>query len=83
MQAVLTTGLGAWGLVLLARRRPHVAMLLSVPLVLFPLPYYLSHAEFRFRLVIEPVMILLAANALVGSRNAAEGGRAAGDPVAE
>jgi asparagine N-glycosylation enzyme membrane subunit Stt3 len=39
--------------------------LFAVPLLVFPLPYYVTHAEFRFRMVLVPVVVLLAASALV------------------
>jgi hypothetical protein len=63
--AVLTTLLGACGLFFLlrsARRRLAPAFLL--PMLLFPLPYYITHAEFRYRLVLDPVLTVLAAFAL-------------------
>jgi hypothetical protein len=64
--AVLTTGLGLWGLWLLLReRRWDVGLLLATPLVFFPIPYYMTHAEFRYRLVIDALMTLLAAYAVV------------------
>ncbi len=33
-------------------------------LVSFRFPYYLTHAEFRYRLVIDPLMTMLAAYAV-------------------
>ncbi len=66
--AVLTTGLGLWGLWLLLRqRRWSLALLLATPLVFFPLPYYMTHAEFRYRLVIDALMTLLAAYAVTAA----------------
>lgn len=65
LHAVLTTLLGGLGLVGLWRsgwRRQAWAFVL--PLALFPLPYYLTHAEFRYRLVIDPLLCVLAAKAL-------------------
>ena len=59
----ITSGFGIWGAVLLLRRRVPGAMLLVLPLLLFPLPYYVTHPDFRFRLVLDPVLILLGAYA--------------------
>lgn len=68
MHALLTTSLGMVGIVrLLKARRFSVAALFLLPLVLFPLPYYITHAEFRYRLVIDPLLTILAAYALSGS----------------
>jgi 4-amino-4-deoxy-L-arabinose transferase-like glycosyltransferase len=66
VHAVLTTGFGLWGLLLLFReRRWSLALLLATPLVFFPLPYYITHAEFRYRLNIDAVLTLLAAYAVI------------------
>jgi hypothetical protein len=63
---ILTTLLGALGLLWLFRDgRGALALLLLMPLLVFPLPYYITHAELRFRLVLEPIMTLLAAYAVV------------------
>jgi hypothetical protein len=35
-----------------------------LPLLLFPIPYYITHAEFRYRLNIDPVLTVLAAYAV-------------------
>jgi hypothetical protein len=32
--------------------------------MIFPLPYYITHAEFRYRLVVDPLLTILAASAL-------------------
>ena len=65
LHACLTTALGLTGLILLWRRRPHVeAILFAMPLILFPLPYYITHAEFRYRLNLDPILTVLAAVAL-------------------
>jgi 4-amino-4-deoxy-L-arabinose transferase-like glycosyltransferase len=56
-----TTLLGFAGLVLLLRRRRELGILFAMPVVLFPLPYYITHADFRFRFVLEPLMLLLCA----------------------
>jgi hypothetical protein len=67
LHAVLTTALGtvgAWRL--LQQRRLSLAVLFLLPLILFPLPYYITHAEFRYRLVIDPLLTILAAYAVSG-----------------
>jgi len=65
IHALLTTTLGFTGLVLLYRRRKRdLAALFALPLLLFPLPYYITHAEFRYRLNIDPLMTILAAYAV-------------------
>ncbi len=63
---ILTTLLSLCGLVFLVRGgRARLAILFAIPLLLFPLPYYLTHAEMRFRILLEPVTTLLAAYAVV------------------
>lgn len=64
----LTTIFGAAGLALLVYRKPSYALLLSAPFVLFPLPYYLTHADFRFRLVLDPLAIMLSVYAVQSLR---------------
>jgi hypothetical protein len=62
VHALLTTILGGVGLVLLWRSRMRgFAALMALPLLLFPFPYYITHAEFRYRLNIDPVLTILAA----------------------
>jgi hypothetical protein len=64
VHALLTTILGGVGLVLLWRNRMRAfAVLMALPLLLFPFPYYMTHAEFRYRLNIDPVLTILAAYA--------------------
>jgi hypothetical protein len=41
-----------------------IADLMALPLLLFPLPYYITHAEFRYRLNIDPLLTILAAYAV-------------------
>ena len=36
----------------------------ALPMLIFPLPYYITHAEFRYRLNLDPLMTILAAYAL-------------------
>jgi hypothetical protein len=63
---VLTTCLAGLGLLFLLRAgRMREALLFALPLLLFPLPYYITHAELRFRILLEPITTLLAAYAVV------------------
>jgi 4-amino-4-deoxy-L-arabinose transferase-like glycosyltransferase len=67
LHAVLTTAFGtagAWRL--WQRRRFSLATLFLLPLMLFPLPYYITHAEFRYRMVVDPLLTILAAYAVGG-----------------
>jgi hypothetical protein len=71
--AVLTTSLGFTGIWRLVRGgRISLAFLFLLPLMVFPLPYYITHAEFRYRLVVDPLLTILAAYALTSSRNCPE-----------
>ena len=56
---VVVAALGLW-----LMRRQRAALLCALPLLLFPLPYYVTHADMRFRFVLDPLMLLLAANAV-------------------
>ncbi len=63
--ALLTTLLGFAGLLFLYRNRMRAfAVLMALPLLLFPLPYYITHAEFRYRINLDPLLTLLAAYAV-------------------
>jgi hypothetical protein len=69
IHAVLTTLGGVIGLGRLWQRRSfRLACLFLLPLILFPLPYYITHAEFRYRLVVDPLLTILAAHGVSGSR---------------
>jgi hypothetical protein len=61
---LFTTLMSVIGLGLLARRRPDLAGLLAIPYALFPAPYYLTHADYRFRLLLDPLALLLTAYVL-------------------
>jgi len=57
------------------QRRFSLVILFGVPFLLFPLPYYITHAEFRYRLALDPLLTILAAYAVVSlfrSRQAPE-----------
>src|ERR1700722_1925669 len=67
LHAVFTTSLGFMGIWRLVREgRFRLAVLFLLPLMVFPLPYYITHAEFRYRLVVDPLLTILAAYALTG-----------------
>ena len=61
---VTTSVFGLWGAGLMVWRRREDAALFVLPLLVFPLPYYVTHPDFRFRLVLEPVLIALGAYAV-------------------
>jgi hypothetical protein len=65
VHALLTTLLGFTGIAFLYRRSRSVAVLFAIPMILFPFPYCITHAEFRYRLNIDPLMTVLAAFAAV------------------
>ncbi len=57
--------LGASGLVLLWREgRRDLWSCTLIPLILFPLPYYATHAEFKYRLIVDPLLMVLGAGAI-------------------
>lgn len=65
IHAILSSCFGFAGLLLAWRRGKRAfAVLAMVPILLFPVPYYISHAEFRYRLNIDPLMTVLAAYAV-------------------
>jgi hypothetical protein len=65
LHATISTGLGLSGLVLLWRRgNRNVCFYAGILLLLLPLPYYVTHAEFRYRLVVDPPLIALSAPTL-------------------
>ena len=69
IHAVLTSLGGAIGLSRLWQKRSfRLAGLSLLPLILFPLPYYITHAEFRYRLVVDPLLTILAAYGVCASR---------------
>jgi len=64
IHACATSFLGLAGLVVLKKRPSTFAVIALLPLLFFPLPYYMTHAEFRYRLVIDPLLCVLSACAL-------------------
>jgi hypothetical protein len=75
LHAVMTSLLGLAGLAVVYKRRRPLAMLFLLPLLVFPLPYYITHAEFRFRVVLDPLLTILSAYAFteLGSIAASKG----------
>ena len=66
IHAILTSAFGFLGLWKLYRqRRSNLVVLFGLPFLLFPLPYYNTHAEFRYRLALDPLLTILAAYAVV------------------
>lgn len=61
LHGVMTMLLGGLGMWLLLRHRRREAMYFLAALAMFPLPYLITHAEFRYRLVIDPVLCVLGA----------------------
>ncbi|MBZ5567260.1 MAG: glycosyltransferase family 39 protein [Acidobacteriia bacterium] len=59
-----TTLMGLLGLLLLARHDRELMWLYALPLVFYPIPYYLTHADLRFRLPAEPLLACLAGYAV-------------------
>lgn len=65
VHAWLTTIFGFAGVALMFRRQMRdYALLFSLPLLLFPFPYYITHAEFRYRLNIDALLSIPAAFAV-------------------
>lgn len=65
VHALLTSCFGLAGLIFAWRRGLHgFVTLMVLPLLLFPVPYYITHAEFRYRLNIDPVLTVVAAFAV-------------------
>jgi 4-amino-4-deoxy-L-arabinose transferase-like glycosyltransferase len=65
VHAALTAIFGFAGIVLIYRRRMRAyAILFALPLLLFPFPYYITHAEFRYRLNIDALLTIPAAYAV-------------------
>jgi predicted cobalt transporter CbtA len=61
LNIAFTSLMSALGLGLLFWRKNSAAFLLAIPFVVLPAPYYLTHADFRFRLLLDPLAILLTA----------------------
>lgn len=62
LYGTLISVLGLIGLWLIWRRgQSALAALFALPLFFFPIPYYITHAEFRYRLLLDPLLTVLAA----------------------
>ena len=72
LHGCISTVLGFVGIGLVARSQRSIACLGLLTLLLFPVPYYLTHAEFRYRLVVDPLLTVFAAYAVSGSRGRQE-----------
>ena len=64
------------GLAMMWRRRS-LAILYLLPLVIFPLPYYITHVMVRFQYVIDPLLAVLAGCALAALLGSQKGRDAA------
>jgi 4-amino-4-deoxy-L-arabinose transferase-like glycosyltransferase len=64
LHAVLTSLLGLLGLATACRQSRTTALLFLLPLLVFSLPYYITHPDFRFRLLLDPLLTILSANAV-------------------
>ncbi len=64
LHAIITTLVGFAGLGLLFRAKHNDRWLFLVPLMVLPLPYYITHAEFRYRLVLDPLLTVLGSVSL-------------------
>jgi len=68
LYASATSLLGLVGLGVLCKERGvkerTTAMLFLLPIVVFPLPYYITHPDFRFRLLLDPLLTILSAYAV-------------------
>ena len=63
--AIFTTAFGFAGLWLLARsKRYALTILFALPMAVFPLPYLITHAEFRYRLILDPLLAVFTGYAL-------------------
>jgi hypothetical protein len=65
VHAAVTSLMGLLGLAALFKRSRAEAMLFLLPLLVFPLPYYITHPDFRFRLLLDPLLTILGAYAAV------------------
>jgi hypothetical protein len=57
--------LGLMGLAALFKQHRSQAMLFLLPLLVYPLPYYITDVKFRYRLTVDPLLTILAAYAVI------------------
>ena len=65
VHTAVTSLLGLVGLAALFKHGRARAMLFLLPIIVFPLPYYITHPDFRFRLVLDPLLTILGAYAVI------------------
>ncbi len=53
--------LAAVGLILLFQANWILALAASIPILVYPLPFYVTHPDLRFRQAVEPVLFVFAA----------------------
>jgi hypothetical protein len=78
LHTVVTSLLGLLGLALVFKQKWRVAILFLLPLLVFPLPYYITHPDFRFRIVLDPLLTILSAYAITRIRMVFQPERATG-----
>lgn len=54
----------AAGGIALLRRQKSLLLLYAIPLIVYPLPYYITHIYMRFQYMIDPVLAILGAGAI-------------------
>ena len=64
LHAMTTSLLGLLGLAALWGQSRATAWLFLLPIAVFPLPYYITHPDFRFRLLLDPLLTILSAYAV-------------------
>ena len=65
LHIILTSVLGVLGLVSLFRLRKRIELLFLLPMLFFPLPYYITDAKSQYRLELDPLMTILGAYAII------------------
>jgi 4-amino-4-deoxy-L-arabinose transferase-like glycosyltransferase len=73
LDSMLLGTLGLLGLWLLARRDRTEMVRFALPLLVYPLPFYFTHPDLRFRYAIEPVLACLAGFAIISAVAAVRG----------
>ena len=58
--SLIPLAIGGFAGLYLLRRAKRLLVLFSLPLIIFPLPYYITHADARFQFVIDPLLAMLA-----------------------
>ena len=76
LHRLVTALLGLLGLAVVFKQNWRVAIFFLLPLLVFPLPYYITHPDFRFRIVLDPLLSILTACAITRFRMYPQPGRA-------